>query len=221
MIYARNNLDNSGGLSTADRILFFIKAKGPVSTATLAQALDMTAEAARQQVQKLLAQELIEGQQEAASGVGRPRRTWGLTEAGNRRFPDAHASLTVQLIDSVRQIFGEDGLDRLIAQREAKARTTYCQACTASSLKERLEQLAAIRTLEGYMAHIERDGKDWLLIENHCPICAAACACQGFCRSELQLFQEIVGQDGTVSREQHLLTGSSRCVYRIVQTEAG
>ena len=221
MIYTRNNLGNSGDLSTADRILFFIKAKGPVSTATLAQALDMTAEAARQQVKKLLALELIEGRQETASGVGRPRQTWGLTEAGNSRFPDAHASLTVQLIDSVRQIFGEDGLDRLIAQREEKARTTYRQACTASSLRERLEQLAAIRTIEGYMAHIEHNGTDWLLIENHCPICAAARACQGFCRSELQLFQEIVGQDGTVSRERHLLTGSSRCVYRIVQTEAG
>jgi predicted ArsR family transcriptional regulator len=28
-----------------------------------------------------------------------------------------------------------------------------------------------------------------LLIENHCPICAAAEACQGFCRSELEVFQ--------------------------------
>jgi len=43
-------------LSTADRILFFIKTKGPASTATLAQAFDMTPEAARQQVQKLAAE---------------------------------------------------------------------------------------------------------------------------------------------------------------------
>ena len=67
------------------------------------------------------------------------------------------------------------------------------------------------------MARVERDGEDWLLIEDHCPICAAARTCQGFCRSELQLFQDIVGQGATVIREEHLLSDSRRCVYRIAQ----
>ena len=34
----------------------------------------------------------------------------------------------------------------------------------------------------------EPDGS-FLLIENHCPICAAAKTYQGFCRSELVLFR--------------------------------
>ena len=196
-------------------MLFNIKTRGPVSTALLAQALDMTPEAARQQVHKLLAAGLIAGQQEAAAGVGRPRQNWVLTEAGHRRFPDTHAQLSVQLIGSIRQLFGEDGLDRLIAQREADARTLYQQACTAKTLGKRLEQLATVRSNEGYMARVERDGSDWLLLEDHCPICAAARTCQGFCRSELQLFQEIAGAGASVVREQHLLAGATRCVYRI------
>jgi predicted ArsR family transcriptional regulator len=209
-------LDNSSVLSTADRILFFIKTKGPASTATLAQAFDMTPEAARQQVQKLAASGMIEGRQEAIAGVGRPRQNWALTEAGNRRFPDTHAQLTVQLIGSIRQIFGEDGMDRLIAQREVDSRTLYAAARAGRTLPERLKRLAALRTDEGYMARVERDGRDWLLIEDHCPICAAARTCQGFCRSELRLFQEVAGDDATTTREQHLLAGSHRCVYRIV-----
>ncbi|SAL19416.1 hypothetical protein AWB69_01200 [Caballeronia udeis] len=209
-------MDNSSGLSTADRILFFIKTKGQASTATLAQAFDMTPEAARQQVQKLAASGLIEGQQEAIAGVGRPRQNWALTEAGNRRFPDTHAQLTVQLIGSIRQIFGEDGMDRLIAQREADSRALYAAARAGRTLPERLKRLAALRTDEGYMARVERDGHDWLLIEDHCPICAAARTCQGFCRSELRLFQEVAGDDAAATREQHLLAGGHRCVYRIV-----
>nr|WP_231949246.1 winged helix-turn-helix transcriptional regulator [Herminiimonas arsenitoxidans] len=201
---------------TADRILFFIKTKGPTSTADLARALDMTAEAARQQVQKLMTAGLIAGRQEAASGVGRPRQSWVLTDAGNARFPDTHAQLTVQLIGSVRQLFGEEGLERLITQRESETRTVYIQSCTGKTVQERLKRLAAVRTEEGYMARVERDGKDWLLIEDHCPICAAARTCQGFCRSELKLFQEVVGKDATVTREQHLLADAGRCVYRIV-----
>jgi predicted ArsR family transcriptional regulator len=196
-------------------MLFFVKTKGPVSTAALAQAFDLTPEAARQQVQKLVSAGLIEGVQEEISGVGRPRQNWSLTDAGNRKFPDTHAQLTVQLIGSIRQLFGEDGLDRLIAQRETDSRALYDQARTGRNLPERLRRLAALRTGEGYMARVERDGRDWLLIEDHCPICAAASACQGFCRSELRIFQEVVGDNVAINREQHILAGATRCVYRI------
>ena len=214
MHYPSKIFDNPA-LPTADRILFFIKTKGPASTTTLAQALDMTGEAARQQVQKLVAGGLLEGRQEAVTGAGRPRQNWGLTEAGYGRFPDTHAQLTVQLIGSIRQLFGKDGLDRLVTQRETEARAVYAQACTAPTLAQRLAQLAAVRTAEGYMARAEADGADWLLVEDHCPICAAARSCQGFCRSELLLFQEVVGPGARVEREQHLLAGARRCVYRI------
>jgi predicted ArsR family transcriptional regulator len=207
-------LDNSS-LPTTDRILFFIKTRGPVPTATLAQAFGLTAEAARQQVQKLVALGLIDGQREELAGVGRPRQNWLLTDAGNRKFPDTHAQLTVQLIGSIRQLFGEDGLDRLIAQREADSRALYARALSGRTMPERLKRLAALRTDEGYMARVERDGKDWLLIEDHCPICAAARTCQGFCSSELRLFQEVAGDNAEVTREQHVLAGARRCVYRI------
>ncbi|QPF76105.1 transcriptional regulator [Roseateles sp. DAIF2] len=215
MIYTSKHFENQTDLPTADRILFFVKSRGAASTAALAAALGMTPEAARQQVQKLVASGLLEGRQEAVSGVGRPRQNWVLTAAGNGRFPDMHAQLTVQMIDSVRQVFGEEGLNRLIAQREAGARATYLQRCDGSSLQQRLEQLAAVRSEEGYMARVERDADDWLLIEDHCPICIAARSCQGFCRSELQLFQEVAGAEAQVRREQHLLAGATRCVYRI------
>lgn len=216
MIYASKDLDNSGLSATSDRILFLIKSRGPTSTARLAQALDLTPEAARQQVQKMVAAGLLDGRQEAAAGVGRPRQNWVLTEAGNRRFPDTHAQLTVQLIGSVRQLFGEQGLERLISQRESDARTLYQQRCSGKTVAKRLEQLAVVRSEEGYMARVERDGKDWLLIEDHCPICAAARSCQGFCRSELSLFQDTIGDGCRVTREQHVLAGASRCVYRVV-----
>lgn len=216
MNFTNNSLETGTATSTAERILFFIKSKGPTSTAVLSQALEMTAEAARQQVQKLLAQGLIEGRQEAATGVGRPRQSWALTEAGNRKFPDTHSQLTVQLIGSIRQLFGEEGLDRLITQREIETRDMYLNACAGLPLAQRLERLAEIRSAEGYMAHITEDEAGWLLVEEHCPICAAAKTCQGFCRSELQIFQEVLADCATITREEHLLSGGLRCVYRVM-----
>ena len=51
-----------------------------------------------------------------------------------------------------------------------------------------VEALAAMRTDEGYMAEVQAqaDGS-FLLLEKHCPICAAAVACTGLCGKKLGL----------------------------------
>lgn len=219
MKYTSKDLDKESALPTAERILFRLKTKGPASTAVLAQELAMTSEAARLQVQKLLAEDLIAGLQETGGGAGRPRQNWELSAAGHARFPDSHAQLTIQLIGSIKTLFGEAGLDRLIGQREDEMRADYLRACASlTGIEAKLEKLAAVRSAEGYMARLEADGEDWLLIEDHCPICAAAQSCQGFCRSELQLFREVIGTDAAVEREEHLLAGARRCVYRICRS---
>lgn len=216
MINASNYFDNLNLSQAVDKVLFCIKTKGPISTAVIAKDLAMTGEAARQHLQKLTSLGLVEGVQCASqTGAGRPRQNWVLTELGHQRFPDTHAQLALQLIDSVRNIFGNEGLEKLISQREGEIKTKYLSRCKSLPFVERLQELAEIRSEEGYMAHVEQEGDSWLFIENHCPICAAATVCQNFCRSELQLFREIMGQDVTVEREQYLLDGAGRCVYRV------
>jgi predicted ArsR family transcriptional regulator len=71
------------------------------------------------------------------------------------------------------------------------------------------------------MAEVEQaaDGS-LLLVENHCPICAAARECQNFCRSELAVFQRVLGPGASVERAEHLLSGARRCAYRIVPVQA-
>lgn len=216
MINASNYFDNLNLTQAVDKVLFCIKTKGPISTSVIANDLNMTGEAARQHIQKLTSMGLVEGAQcLSQTGAGRPRQNWVLTELGHQRFPDTHAQLALQLIDSVRTIFGDDGLEKLIHQRESESREKYVARCQDLPLKERLEALAVVRSEEGYMAKIEQEGEDWLFIENHCPICAAATACQNFCRSELALFQEVIGKGASIKREQYLLEGAGRCVYRI------
>jgi predicted ArsR family transcriptional regulator len=83
-------------------------------------------------------------------------------------------------------------------------------------LPERVQALALARDVEGYMAEVEAQGDgSLLLVENHCPICAAARDCQNFCRSELEVFQRVLGPACSVVREEHILAGERRCAYRI------
>ncbi|HET6972275.1 MAG TPA: metalloregulator ArsR/SmtB family transcription factor [Phenylobacterium sp.] len=204
-----------------ERILFQLKTRGPAETLALATALGISRQGALQHLERLVAEDLVQHVDERR-GVGRPRRTWSLTETAQGRFPDTHAQLTLELLDAVRAEFGEAGVDRLIARRETATATAYQMALTpAQDLASRVARLAELRTAEGYMADWMSDpGGGFLLVENHCPICAAAAACQGFCRAELQVFRQALGPDVTVERVEHILAGARRCAYRITALAA-
>lgn len=208
-----------GVADNEDRLLYELKSRGPQPAATLAAACAITPMGAHKLLARLEAQGLVRADDEApadAPRVGRPRRLWTLTQSGHGRFPDRHADLTLQLIQQARTLFGEAGLDQLIGARERETEQRY-QAALARcrTTGERVRELARLRAEEGYLARAERDGRDWLLIEDHCPICAAAHSCQGFCRSELALFQRCLGPGMRVERTEHLLAGARRCAYRI------
>ena len=200
--------------ASTDKILFLLKSHGPQSAAALGEQLQMTSMGARQHLLTLEQEGWVTFSDEAR-GRGRPVRLWQLTEQAWQRFPDSHSDLTVQLIDNVRELFGEEGMERLILQREQQQLGRYQGLLTQPALVDRLAALKELRTREGYMADIrqEEDGS-WLLWESHCPICAAARACRGFCRSELALFRQLLAP-AVVEREQYLLDGDHRCLYRI------
>ncbi len=200
--------------NSAERLLFQLKTEGPATAAMLAEPLSMTSMGARQHLKKLAAEGLV-STFEKAEQVGRPKLFWKLTEAGHQRFPDRHAELTLSLVRQVEKLFGKAGLDRLIQSRQDEMEQAY-RAATApfDTLETRLQALADIRSREGYMAEVidEGDGS-WLLVEHHCPICAAATHCQGFCRSELEIFRDVLG--GTVQRTQWLQEDGRHCAYRV------
>lgn len=165
--------------STSQRILQLLKTNGPQTADMLGDALSMTSMGARRHLHALGKVGQV-APFDRSEGVGRPRQFWQLTPEGHAGFGDAHAELTAKMIGDVRRLFGEEGLAKLVAERERDMRLTYEKALQGKArLSERVEALAAIRAAEGYMARVERDGEDFILIEDHCPICAAAAACQG------------------------------------------
>ena len=84
---------------------------------------------------------------------------------------------------------GAEGLAKIIDQHGNVQRATYGKLLGGvKNTGDRVNRLAKARSSEGYMAEAKKDGRDWLLIENHCPICSAAKACTGLCANELKVF---------------------------------
>lgn len=202
-------------LPPRDRLLLLLKRRGPSRAADLARALAITGEAVRQQLLGLQTQGWVRAAP-ARRGVGRPAWLWRLSPAANHRFPDAHADVIAQLTRAVRRALGARALERVVAAREREVRQRYASALrAAATLRERVRRLAGLRSAEGYMAEWETAGRGFRLIENHCPISGPTAVCLRLCQGELRLFRHMVGSGATVSREEHILSGDRRCLYRI------
>jgi len=216
------------------RLVERLKRVDSASAAELAVSFQLTPAGVRQHLEDLAVAGLVEVDASASPptgrGRGRPAQRWRLTATAASLFPDHHADLTVSLLEVIRGTLGESGIDSVVDARTQAQLAAYREVLpepVASTIGERVEALAQLRTVEGYMAEAvplpggDDDGDDaYLLVEHHCPICSAAETCQNLCRGELELFQAALGDDVHVERSQHIMAGDQRCAYRVTPTHA-
>jgi predicted ArsR family transcriptional regulator len=206
-------------MKTSDKILHIIKREGAVTAKQLAGQFSITTMGARQHLQSLEKDGLLRFY-DVKVKVGRPARHWALTGKGHEYFADRHGELTIQVIDAIVQVYGEQGLQNITATRENQFLNHYQYALSPyKTLGKKLEILVTLREEEGYMAELEQTPKGYILIENHCPICKAASKCNSFCQSELNIFRILLGDLCTIQRQEHIVLGHHRCSYLITPHE--
>ena len=203
------------GGKTRRAIVRLLKQEGAMDSAAMARRLKLTPMAVRQHLYELQTEKMVTAEERKVP-LGRPAKHWQLTREADRLFPDAYAELSVALIGAIQQTLGAEGMQRVLDARFGQLQAAYQKRIDAAApIAAKLKELARIRTEEGYMAEVRRDGDAYLFIENHCPICAAASSCQGLCLSELELFQSVLGPAAHIERTEHIIAGNRRCVYRI------
>jgi predicted ArsR family transcriptional regulator len=215
-----NEAKKDSSTRTRKAIVTLLKQHGAMDAAALSVKLSLTGMAIRQHLYILQNERVVEYEEEARP-MGRPAKLWRLTPEANRWFPNGYSELSVSLIDSMREAFGEVGLDQLLAVRNKTQQEQYLgQMSDASGIREKLEKLRSIRMNEGYFAEIQdqADGS-YLFVQNHCPISKAAAACTGLCQSELCLFRTVLGNNVDIERVEYLLSGGRRCVYKVMDEQ--
>lgn len=197
-----------------DQILALLKREGPQDVGVLAARIGIGAMAVRQHLYDLQDEGLVASTNRKGS-IGRPVKVWGLTEASEALFPDGHGDFTYELIQSIRETFGEDGMDALLKKRSAKQVEAYRDVMGKGPLLSQLRRLADRRSEEGYMAEVREEDGVLFFVENHCPVCQAARACSGLCAEELTVFETVLEGRATIQRTDHIVAGARRCAYRI------
>ena len=201
---------------TVQAILNLLKREGPSNAGALASRLKISDAAVRQHLYSLRDRRLVTSREEPRP-MGRPAKLWRLTSNANRFFPDAHAELTLSLIQCTETTFGKDGLNRVVAQSTQQRIEQYQKRIPERGpLERRLKALVSLRNQEGYMVEIRslQDGS-FLLVQNHCPISKVVEICSQICAAELEVFQTVLGKKVSIERREHMLADSRRCVYLI------
>jgi Predicted transcriptional regulator len=202
--------------STRKMIVTLLKQHGPMDAVTLASKLSLTGMAVRQHLYELQNQQVVEFEEEARP-MGRPAKMWKLTSEANAWFPNGYLQLSVSLLKSIRASFGEEGVEKILDDlHQIQKQQYHASMSDATVLQDKLQELTMLRMKEGYFAEVqEQDDGGFLLIQKHCPILEVADACRGFCRTEMELLQYVLGDNVGIERVEYLLSGGGRCTYRI------
>lgn len=217
----KNGSYKGANWATRRALLDMLKMQGELSSLQMAGELGVSSMAIRQHMQELEAAGDVSSV-DRAQGKGRPTKFWSLTAKAARHFPDRHRDLILDLLSNVKTVLGEEAMDRLLDERGDEQVRQYRQRVVEhEDLAGRVDELAKLRSEEGYMAETSQEEGVFKLIENHCPICAAADACKGLCARELTVFERVLGPDCSVERVEHMLSGARRCAYEIRPKSGG
>ncbi len=191
------------------RLLEAVKRLGTATLREAAAGLGLSREAAREHLNALGADGLVERAGTRRRGPGRPQIVYRLTRRADGLFPQRDAELLGELTAWLLAQGGEPGLRSFFEQR-ARARLATARArLVGLKGRRRLEEVARILSDEGYMA--EAAGGSLRLA--HCPIRGVVDVTRLPCRAELGLVEQLLGRK--LKRTDYLPEGGTSCSYRV------
>jgi len=197
------------------QILAFVKQQGEATNAEIADYLQVSYEAVRQQLRQLEASQMVVTRQrrDPHRSAGRPTTVYALSAAGDHLFPKAYDELAVDLLDTLAAALGTEAL-REVLKHLTESNVQYWQPrLQDKTLFERLEALKGIYLEEDAYMDVDDAGGELRLIERNCPFLNVAARRPALCSVTVSTLSRLIGY--RVSREKRFQDGDGRCVFRV------
>lgn len=145
--------------------------------------------------------------------MGRPEMVYRLTRRSHDLFQTDSNGLTLELLKSVREIYGPNAAEKLLYSIFEKKTAALKAKAKGETLAERAKWLARIRDDEGYMAQFLPDGDEGgpQILECHSPILNLLERYPIIGRLERDMFQAVLGT--RVRREETRNSGQYECAF--------
>jgi predicted ArsR family transcriptional regulator len=213
---------------TRDRVLQAVSERAPITAATLAEELGLTATAVRRHLDNLTEAGLITERElvPAHRGRGRPARSYVLSEAGHQALESDYDHLATQALRFLAAEAGDGAVRRFAEARVHELERRYAVELEAAGddPAARVDLLVAALTKDGFAASArpvgERGAPPALtgiqLCQGHCPVQHAAREFPQFCDAETDAFSRLLGVH--VQRLATLAHGDHVCTTFIPST---
>lgn len=196
-------------------VLDLLRKTPSLSTADMAEAMEVTATAVRQRLSRLLAQGYIE-RVSTKSGRGRPTHKYRLTTKGERKAGANYADLAMALWDEIRSIEDPEVKRGLISRIAKRLVEMYSSEIRGADAEQRVHELMAL--FVGRQIPLEyEEGNEGKPVLNvlACPYPDIAEQDRAVCALEKAMFAELLGQDMKLSHCR--LDGETCCTYELTQ----
>ena len=201
-------------------ILLHLRRVGPSVPDAISTAIGASRSGVAQQLRALDTAGLVT-RTSVRHGVGRPRHLYDITPDAQGLFPSNYDGLATGLLAAILEVGGETLVEDVFAARRRQAEARLRQQMDASlpsdaPLEDRVRELARLQDELGYVAEARVDAAGIRLLEHNCAVLDVARGMPVACRSELELFREVLGVN--LVRERHIAAGDRCCEYRVAET---
>lgn len=153
-------------------VLEALKHSGGLPVGDLARQVDASYMAVKQHCEDLKKLGYLDRSRVPRTVVGRPEIFYSLSAKADALFPQAGVGFTLDLLDELKSLLGENAPDKLFFQHFQKQQEKWLPHFPGGqSLPERVTKLAALREKEGCHVRCQVDSVDHALIEEfHNPL---------------------------------------------------
>jgi predicted ArsR family transcriptional regulator len=146
-------------------------------------------------------------------GMGRPEKAYRLTDGAKEFFPSRYPQFSLQILESVREIYGSIGPEKILHNIYKAETQRYETKLEKLDGESRFRGLAKLREEDGYMAEYSFDNsnRNHRITEFNSAIQDCLDAFPMIRDYERQMFEKILRTK--VRRDEERISGLYRCTY--------
>lgn len=201
---------------TRESLLRLLMQSGPHTAAELAGKLELTTAAVRRHLDGLRAEGQVTARERrpAHPGRGRPAKAFLLTDAGRQRFGHSYDDLAVSALQFLAERDGNDAVRDFVARRtDLLERQIISRTGSASTREDKLTEVAAALSEQGYAASTQHVGSGEQLCQHHCPVVHVAAQFPELCEAETKALSRALGTH--VQRLATIARGDAVCTTHV------
>jgi len=197
---------------TRQKILDYLYRHNKCTVRDLTALLNLTATGVRQHLTLLEGDGLVVAHAERGH-VGRPARSYRLTERGETLYPRNYDTLANLMMEEVRAMAGAEALQQLMRRVSSRMAERYSDRTAGKTPEERVDAAAAVLREQGCLVSTEQRGDEFLIRQTTCPYPNVARRHSAVCALEVDFVRRMTGGDARLTSS--LLRGDDACTYRI------